>query len=81
MLSDSYSKFSSSWKGPFEIVQVVPNSNVNYVVRVNGHDKTFHVDMLQKFVPRPDDLVPETINVNDREGKNQQMIRYRHRQL
>ena len=36
--------------------------------RVNGHDKTFHVDMLQNFVPRPDDLVPETINISEKEG-------------
>ena len=69
LLSESASKFSSSWKGPFEIVQVVPNSNVNYVVRINGQDKTFHVDMLQKFVSRPEYLVPETINGNDKEGK------------
>ena len=71
LLSDSGSKFSSSWKGPFEIVQVVPNSDVNYVVRVNGMDKTFHVDMLQEFVHRPAELIPETIDVNAKEGKEQ----------
>ena len=48
---------------------MVPNSKVNYVVRVNGQDKTFHVDVLQKFVPRPHHLVPETIDVNDKEVK------------
>ena len=71
LLSDSVSKFSSSWKGPFEIVQVVPNSDVNYVVRVNGMDKTIHVDMLQEFVHRPAELMPETIDVNAKEGKEQ----------
>ena len=33
-LSDSSSKFMSSWKGPYKIVEVVPNSNVNHVVNV-----------------------------------------------
>ena len=61
-LADSASKFTSSWKGPYEIVEVVPNSNVNYVINVNGHNKTFHVDMLQEFLPRPAELVPETVH-------------------
>ena len=34
-------------------------------------DKTFHVDMLQEFVRRPAELIPETIDVNTKEGKEQ----------
>ena len=69
-LTDSASKFTSSWKGPYEIVEMVPNSNVNFVVNVNGHNKTFHVDMLQEFLPRPAELVPETVHRDVIKGKS-----------
>ena len=64
-LPTTSSKFTSQWKGPFEVAGVVPNSNVNYVVKVDGTEKTYHVDMMQEFVSRAPDLVPDTISVND----------------
>ena len=44
---------------------MVPNSHVNYVVKVDGTEKTYHVDMMQELVSRAPDLVPDTISVND----------------
>ena len=64
-LPTTSSKFTSQWKGPFDIVGVVPNSNVNYIVDVDGIHKTYHVDMMQEFVIRPDILVPRTVGIQD----------------
>ena len=71
LLSVPVYKFYGFSESPFGIAQVVPNSDVNYVVRVNGMDKTFYVDMLQEFVHRPAELIPETIDMNAKEGKEQ----------
>ena len=52
LLATSNQKFMSEWKGPFTITGIV--SEVNYIVDVEGHQKTYHVDMLQEFTPRKD---------------------------
>ena len=54
LLSTSNQKFTSEWKGPFTITGIV--SEVNYIVDVEGHQKTYHVDMLQEFIPRQEEL-------------------------
>ncbi|NQZ62984.1 reverse transcriptase domain-containing protein [Crocosphaera sp.] len=54
LLATSNQKFTSEWKGPFTITGIV--SEVNYTVDVEGHQKTYHVDMLQEFTPRREEL-------------------------
>ena len=63
-LPTTSSKFTSQWRGPFEIVGTVPNSAVNYVVNVDGSHKNFHVDMMQEFHIRPSHLVPSCIPID-----------------
>ena len=58
-LPTTSSKFTSKWKGPFRIIKICPNSEVNYVVDINGKHKTFHVDLLQEYTVRPNILTPE----------------------
>ena len=56
LLPTSNSKFTSEWKGPFTVSGIVPDSKVNYIIDVDGHQKTFHVDLLQEFIPRHQEL-------------------------
>ena len=51
-------KINNEWKGPFEVVDTVPNSSVNYVIDINGRHKTYHINMLKEFVSRPQHLIP-----------------------
>ena len=55
----SNNKLTNEWKGPFPVIGIVPNSNVNYVIDINGKHKTYHINMLQEYVTRPQHLVPE----------------------
>ena len=43
-------KLTSQWKGPYSIVQKV--NDVGYVININGKHKTYHINMLQEFIPR-----------------------------
>ena len=52
-------KIDCEWKGPFPVVNVVPGSEVNYVIDINGRQKNYHINMLKEYVMRPQDLVPE----------------------
>merc|ERR1711895_275075 len=58
-LPTTNSKFTSKWKGPFPIVRICPNSEVNYVIDINGKHKTFYVDLLQEYTSRPKNLTPD----------------------
>ena len=52
-------KINCEWKGPFPVISVVPGSEVNYVIDINGKHKTYHINMLKEYVTRPQNLVPE----------------------
>ena len=52
-------KINSEWKGPFRVVDTVPDSKVNYVVDINGRCKTYHINMLKEYCIRPQYLVPD----------------------
>ena len=60
-------KIDCEWKGPFPVVSVVPGSEVNYVIDINGRHKTYHINMLKEYVMRPQNLIPDiesTCNVS-----------------
>ena len=61
-LPTTNSKFTNKWKGPFPIVKICPNSEVNYVIDINGKHKTFHVDLLQEYTSRPKNLTPDYLD-------------------
>ena len=60
-------KINSEWKGPFTVVDTVPESKVNYIIDINGKHKTYHVNMLKEYYIRPPHLVPDidtVVNAN-----------------
>lgn len=50
LLPTSTSKLLAEWRGPYEIVRKL--NVVDYIVRVNNLEKTFHVNMLKIFRER-----------------------------
>jgi hypothetical protein len=50
LLPTSASKLLAEWKGPYEIVRRL--NAVDYVIRINDHEKTFHVNMIKPFYER-----------------------------
>ena len=56
-------KINCEWKGPFSVVSLVPGSDVNYVIDINGKQKIYHINMLKKYVMRPQNLIPEVETV------------------
>jgi len=66
-------KLLMQWKGPYEIVQRV--NAVNYHVLIKGKVKTFHINMLKKYVERDcSQLVEVTANVSVVEEEDSQEI-------
>ena len=55
LLSKNCSKLERKWEGPYEITDVI--SPVNYKININGKEKLYHVNMLQKYHNRPKNLV------------------------
>ena len=49
-------KLELTWKGPYKVVQKL--NDVDYIVRVEQGVKTYHANLLKKFVERPAKLVP-----------------------
>ena len=58
-------KINCEWKGPFPVISVVPGSEVNYVIDINGKHKTYHINMLKEYVIRPQNLIPEIETICD----------------
>lgn len=56
-------KLLLQWKGPFEVVKKV--NRVDYQLNIQGKVKTFHINLLKKYVERSQ---RETINVVTDEG-------------
>ena len=51
LLPTATNKLLAQWKGPFDIQKKV--NDLNYIVRINGQPKRFHINMLkQYFEPR-----------------------------
>ena len=57
-LPTSGSKLLSKWKGPFEVVNKVENSDVNYMINMDGKIKKYHINMLLHCPERPERLRP-----------------------
>ena len=49
-LPTSSNKLTSQWKGPYQIVRKI--NDVDYVINIDGKHKTYHINMLQEFIPR-----------------------------
>jgi hypothetical protein len=78
LLPSSTSKLLSEWKGPFEVVRRI--NKVDYVIRVNEVERTYHVNMLKIFrereakpvlqsipacsVQNADDIVPSDFKIS-----------------
>ena len=60
LLPDSSNKLLMRWKGPYKVVGV--RSNLNYILDIDGAHKTYHVNLLKKYVRR---AVAGNINVID----------------
>ena len=54
LLSNNTGKIDRQWSGPFEVTEVV--SPVNYKISINGKEKKYHINMLQKYNERPASL-------------------------
>ena len=54
LLSKFNGKMEKQWQGPHDVIEVV--SPVNYKINVNGKQRTFHINMLQKYCTRPETL-------------------------
>ena len=50
LLPTSASKLLAEWKGPYEIVRRL--NKVDYIVRMDDKERTFHVNMLKEFKER-----------------------------
>ncbi|XP_042878233.1 uncharacterized protein LOC122257193 [Penaeus japonicus] len=50
LLPTNSNKLLMHWRGPFEVVKKI--NKWNYVIRVNGVDKKFHINMLKRYYER-----------------------------
>ena len=50
LLPTESSKLLMQWKGPFEVVRQVREND--FVISINGKEKTFHANMLKKYIER-----------------------------
>ena len=55
-LPTSENKLLAKWKGPYKVVEKVKDSNVNYMVNVDGNIKKYHINTLLHCPKRPDRL-------------------------
>ena len=55
LLPTSSNKFSMQWRGPYKVEQCHDNG-VDYVIKVKGKSKLFHVNMLKKFYRRENEM-------------------------
>ena len=55
LLPTSSNKFSMQWRGPYKVEQCHDNG-VDYVIKVKGKSKLFHVNMLKKFHRRENEM-------------------------
>ena len=54
LLSKHNNKLEKQWEGPYEVIEVI--SPVNYKININNKHKIFHINMLQKYHSRTDNL-------------------------
>jgi hypothetical protein len=54
LLPTDNNKLLMQWKGPFKVEKVMGKND--YGINVNGKVKTFHINMLKKYLSRPDDV-------------------------
>ena len=54
-------KIANEWKGPHKVLQKL--SDVNYLLDIDGRHKAFHINMLQKYHVRPQELSLSTVTV------------------
>ena len=59
LLPTDQNKLLMQWKGPYVIADKV--SSHNYKVRVRGKEKVYHVNLLKKYIRRPEAAVPEDV--------------------
>ena len=52
LLPTNNNKLLMQWEGPFVVIQVLPQNN--YTVRIRGREKTYHANLLKKYVARED---------------------------
>ncbi len=58
LLPTVHNKMGLQWKGPYSVVKKV--SNLDYQIKMDNKIKTFHVNMLKRYVERVEN-VPETM--------------------
>src|SRR5260221_2854740 len=58
LLPTVHNKMELQWKGPYSVVKKV--SNLDYQIKMDNKIKTFHVNMLKRYVERVEN-VPETM--------------------
>ena len=60
LLPTETSKLTMQWKGPFKVIRLVGQND--YVIDMNGKEKTFHANMLKKYHDRkPVDLTQTAV--------------------
>ena len=59
LLPTDNQKLLMQWKGPFEVV--TPTGQNDYRILINGKTRTFHANMLKKYVERPTSREPNQI--------------------
>ena len=61
LLPTDNKKLLMQWKGPFEVV--APTGQNDYKILINGKIRTFHANMLKKYVVRPKRQEPDNVVV------------------
>ena len=59
LLPTDHNKLLLQWKGPFPVVSKF-NDN-DYRIKVKGKVKSYHINMLKKYISRPDSLQPSCL--------------------
>ena len=50
LLPEGQNKLQISWQGPYPVTAKL--SRTNYTIRIRGKEKTFHINLLKKFIDR-----------------------------
>ena len=59
LLPSSNNKLLMKWKGPFKVVRRV--SNCNYKIEVDGKEKTYHINLMKKYIRRQSNVSDLTL--------------------
>ncbi|XP_071487443.1 uncharacterized protein [Diadema antillarum] len=62
LLPTTRNKLQMQWRGPFEIVQRIARDD--YRLLVNGKERTYHANLLKRYIGREDEKVDDLENEN-----------------